>query len=665
MAVDFSRLTVIELRQELKRRNLPQNGKKADLIDRLATFESDRTSPEPTEDDHEASGSPSEKGVAEDQYSGHSDPPREEESAEAPHPSTTEAAAEAPIANQDTDNTPAAVIEPAESAEASVQTEALAPEDADEVARTKPVPVTEIITDAVSRKRRSRSPPPEIESSRKRARPSDDQSGEGDIPQHSSDLPAQSTREDSPAARPVFTLQTATGTHAATRETSPSDKGKHYEPAEERNWRQDRAPSPQHYQEQLGNAADEPIEEFERDVAPAQHPATSALYIKNFMRPLREPMLQDYLIDLAALPGSAPDPSCLVDFHLDQIRTHALVSFNSISAASRVRTALHGTVWPNERNRKELWADFIPEDKVVEWIDRERSEGGRSSNRWEVRYELNEEGTITANLVNAEMEPIRRNSTRQPLGPPPVPTGPARSYPGVEGAPLGPRGRGTNHYRQAQMPASAATTAGDRDRGRDYNDDNDRSVDYKTTRAFPSIQYKPVPEDVAERRLDNMNAHITKDRRRDLGRPEEINRYTFEDGDLFVDRGKEAFVGIRPPHRERERRRMGIGRGGNRGGPPPRRRTPSPRRPARDDGGYRGGGRRNDYDRGYRDRNDDRHDRRDDRDRDFGGRDRYRDEVPRSRFDGQPLPTFGGGGGGGRGGRWGGGGGGGGRRDRF
>ncbi|EAQ87894.1 hypothetical protein CHGG_04513 [Chaetomium globosum CBS 148.51] len=661
MAIDFSRMTVVELRQELKRRNLPQNGKKADLIDRLVTFESDRTSPEPrddsVEDDHEANGSPPEKGVAEEQDTALSPLPREEDSAEAPHPSTAEAAAQTPITNQDTDSTPAAAIEPAESAEVPVPAQDLAPKDVDEAANTTPIPATEIITDTVSRKRRSRSPPPEIESSRKRARPSNDRPGEENIPLHTNNLRSQATREYSPVAQPVPTPQTAAEIHATTLETSPFEKEDHHEPTEERNWQHHRAPTPQRYQEQSGDSVDEPIPEFERDVAPAQHPATSALYIKNFMRPLREPMLQDYLVDLAALPGAAPDPSCLVDFHLDQIRTHALVSFTSVSAASRVRTALHGTVWPNERNRKELWADFIPEDKVAEWIERERSEGGRS-NRWEVHYEPDEEGIITASLVNAEMEPIRRNSTRQPLGPPPVPTGPARSYPGVEGAPLGPRGRGTNHYRQAQMPASTVATAGDRDRNRDYNDNNDRNLDYKTTRAYPSIQYKPVPEDVAKRRLDNMNAHITRDRRRDLGRPDEINRYTFEDGDMFVDRGKEAFVGIRHPYRENNRRRAGMGRGGgNRG--PPRRRTPSPRRPVRDDGGYRGG-RRNDYDRSYRDRDDDRRDRRDDRDRDFG-RDRYRDEVPRSRFDGQPLPTFGGGGG--RGGRWGGGGGG--RRDRF
>jgi SAP domain-containing ribonucleoprotein len=670
MATDFSRMTVIELRQELKRRNLPQTGKKADLIDRLATFDSDQTTSEPRDDNpvdddnHESHDLPTEQDAAEPQNEDDSSNlPQQEDAVEAAQSTTAEEAPQAPITTQDSNSTSEAVTEPPKSAEASASIGDSAPEEvAAKVAATEAIPATEIITDAVSRKRRSRSPPPENEISRKRARPSDEQSGADDVSLNN-DLPSQPAAQNSSEPKPIPTSQTATDSYAATRETPQYNQAEQHAPTEERDWQKNREPTPQHFQERQGDEADEPMPDYDRDVAPAQHPATSALYIKNFMRPLREQVLRDYLVDLAALPGAAPDPDCVVEFYLDQIRTHALVSFTSVSAASRVRTALHGTVWPNERNRKELWVDFIPEDKVVEWIDRQQPEGGRgASGRWEVHYEPDDNGNITANLINAEMEPpARRNSTRQPLGPPPVPTGPARNFPGVEGAPLGPRGRGTNHYRQGPLPPSAPIAAGERDHDRDF----DRGRDLKTTRAYPPLQYKPVSEEVAARRLNNMNAHITKDRRRDLGRPDEINRYTFEDGEDFVDRGKEAFIGIRPPHRERERRRMGIGRGG--GGPggnrgPARRRTPSPRRPPRnDDGGYRGGGGggRNDFDRSYRDRNDDR------RDRDFGGRDRFRDDVPRSRFDGQPLPTFSGGGGG-RGGRWGGGGGGGGgRRDRY
>ncbi|KAL2200688.1 hypothetical protein P885DRAFT_28240 [Corynascus similis CBS 632.67] len=647
MATDFSRLTVIELRQELKRRNLSQTGKKADLIERLATFESDQTASEApdnssVDNNHGALDSAANQGTEEPQNGDHLNSPQPENAAEAAELRKAEEVPQAPIADQDVDDAPGIANEAPDPAGDSELIQDSTTESGAEKQNAEVVPAREIITDAVNRKRRSRSPPPETESSRKRARASDDQVTEGDLP-GDDDLRPQNPAEPQPMPAP----QPATGNHTESRESSRYIPEDQHIPTEERDTRQDRLISPRRSDEQA--AVDEPNPDYDRDVEPALHPATPALYIKNFMRPLREPVLQDHLIELAAFPGAAPDPDCLVHFFLDQIRTHALVSFTSVAAASRVRTALHGTVWPNERNRKALWVDFIPEDKVDEWIKREQSEGARSSNRWEVEYLPDDNGIITANLVNAEMGPSRRDSVRQPVGPP-VPTGPARNYPGVEGAPLGPRGRGTNHYRQAPMPPPAfASVSGDRDRFEDH----DRARGYKTTRAYPPLEYKPVSEDVALRRSDNMNAHITKDRRRDLGRPDEINRYTFEDGDLFVDRGKEAFIGIRPPHRERERRRMGVtrgGGGGNRGGPPPRQRTPSPRRvPRSNDDGYRGG-RRDDYDRdAYRDRRDD--------------RDRDRMDVPRSRFDGQPLPTFTGGGGGGRrGGRWGGGGGG---RDRY
>ncbi|KAL2137383.1 hypothetical protein VTI74DRAFT_4 [Chaetomium olivicolor] len=510
-----------------------------------------------------------------------------------------------------------------------------------ETAATEAVPATEIIKDAVSRKRRSRSPPPpDTETSAKRARPSE-----------------QADEEVSfkPEVSSESALQTDAGNDAATRDTTHH----HYE---EQYARQETTPP--HFQERQVDNMDEPMDDYDRAVAPAQHPATAALYIKNFMRPLREPVLRDYLIELAAFPGASPNPDCLVNFYLDQIRSHAYVQFTSISAASRVRSALHGTIWPNERNRKELWVDFIPEDKVVEWTERELAEGGRgSSARWEVQYEPDDNGIMTATLINAETAPqLRRNSGHQPLGAPPVPTGPsARNYPGVEGAPLGPRGRGTNHYRQQQAafpPQSTFPDFRDRDRDRDRNRDRTYPVggrsDRRTTRAHPPLVWKPVSEEVAQRRLDNMKAHITKDRRRDLGRPDEINRYTFEQGDEFVDRGQEAFIGIRPPHRERERRRLGIGRGrGSGGGGGGRRRSASPpplasplRGGRMDDGGgyrgdgYHGGGGRDEY----RDR------------RDGWERDRGYDDIPRSRFNGQPLPTYNGP----RGSRRGGG-----RRDRY
>lgn len=641
MAVDFSRLTVLELRQELKRRNLPQTGKKADLIDRLAAFENEQASQEPGD----ARNAQAEQVASEQQQDTAQSSPAPEPLASAVQASISDDLPPAPGNKLDLTDTSQDETEPTESARdlPSSQKPVIEsrPNEA-EVSNTEPATTTEIVKDAVSRKRRSRSPPPpEHESPRKRARPSDDSGGDSSLPLEiaitsseslaGKDLPHEPIGQQSPGTQsePAADSNGLAGESSRTNQEEHRTSGQEFE----------RHQTPDILQPITESreiaTMDEPMPDYDRDVPPAQHPATSALYIKNFMRPLREPMLRDYLIELAAAPGAGLDPDCLVDFYLDPIRTHAFVRFTTVSAASRVRTALHGTVWPNERNRKELWVDFMPPEKVVEWAGREQSEGGRgTSSRWEVHYEHDDDGNITANLVNAETEPVHRNTrppAGPPAGPPPIPTGPSRNYaPSVEGAPSGPRGRGGNHYRQ-QPPPPGDGVAGDR----------------RITRAGPPLQYRPVTEELAQRRLANMRSYYTKDRHRYLGREDEINRYTFENGDAFVDRGKEVFIGIRPPHRERERRRLGLGpnRGPNRGP-----RAPSPRGPRGE--GYRGGGRGNHYD-----------DRDDLRDRSHRDRawDRPRDDVPRSRFDGQPLPTYNGP----RGPRRGGGGGGGGRRERY
>ncbi|KAL1839778.1 hypothetical protein VTJ49DRAFT_1152 [Mycothermus thermophilus] len=651
---DFGRLTVVELRQELKKRNLSQAGKKADLVDRLVAFEQEHADPdqssepraEPIEDKGDTDDQTLNKNA--DDNNNSSVGPLEE-----PNPSVTRS-------DEEMNDASAESNEPAKTDDSAPANNLPTEPSADKVADDEPVPAPEIVSDAAGRKRRSRSPPPENGISRKRAR-ADDPTNDSDLLEsRESGLPSADARQAT--TQPVADVQTTFKSAPTPQATStPHDEAEEDMPPSARTqngrpdddvYRRTREPTPPYRERHVDR--DEPMTDYDRDVPPAQHPATPALYIKNLMRPLRENQLRDYLVDLAALPGAAPDPGCIVDFYLDQIRTHAFVRFTSTSAAARVRSALHGTVWPNERNRKELWVDFIPEDKVAEWIERELAEGGRgSSARWEVCYEPDDNGEIVARLVNVEAEPIRRNSTRQPvMPPPPAPAGPAaRSGPstGVEGAPLGPRGRGTNHYRQP--PPGPAVD--DYEREPDRNDRPDRvprsrdrfrsnAGEPRTTRTHPPLHYRPVSEEVAQRRLTNILAHVTKDRYRDLGRPDEINRYTFENGEDFVDRGKEAFVGIRPPHRERERRRLGVGRGpgGNRGAPG--RRSPSPPRRSR-------GGDDDGHDR-YRDRDDDY------RDRDRG--DRYRDDVPRSRLDGQPLPTYSGGGGR-RSGRRGGG-----RRDR-
>ncbi|KAK3944754.1 apoptotic chromatin condensation inducer in the nucleus [Diplogelasinospora grovesii] len=635
MTTEWKRLTVADLRVELRKRKLPATGLKAELVERLTRWDVENAAAqddaanasEETEtqtDDTVTEIQPAPESTSQSDISAHAPQPSEEPatakkvtiSDNAPSVSVeSPAVSEAPKSVSDV---PAPAMDNSDSTQESAQDE-----KTEEAPPAEPTPTpapSELSKDARSRKRRSRSPPPsEHDVSRKRARQSDQ--NEEDDDQQMVLEPSEATvpSEEEPPNRNEQIVEDVSYAKVALTVPAPqppSPSSSHAVPqnedesaagltsAEDSTTTQKEEEASDAYADKMNResrdspeaeagdiqqrdyARGDAMDDDSKYVPPAEHPATSALYIKNFMRPLREPQLRDHLTILAASPGSDPDPGVIVDFYLDQIRTHAFVQFTSVAAASRVRISLHGETWPNERNRKELWVDFMPPESVREWAEREKSEGGRgSTNRWEVIYDLDHRGVVRARLVNAANEPLPITKTRQqppnntPFAPPPIPTGPsARS--GVEGAPLGPRGRG----------GGGAAAGGV----------------YKSTAARPSLRYKPVPEDLAQRRIDNMRSYYTQDKKRDLGREDEINRYTFEDQEQFVDRGKEFFVGIRPPHREAERRRLGLGRGDR--GPP--------RGPRAAGGGGGGRGR--------------------------GGSDR-RDEMlapPRSRFDGGPLPTF-------------------------
>lgn len=333
---------------------------------------------------------------------------------------------------------------------------------------------------------------------------------------------------------------------------------------------------------------------------PSIHYATAALYIKNFMRPLKIPMVEDHIIALATPTGSDPDPTIIETFYLDQIRTHAFVVLQSTSAAARVRSALHDRVWPEESTRKPLWVDFVPPQKVQEWIDQEQSAG---RGRFEVVYEQDDQGVIA---VLQEAGPDIKPAFNPPTGPAARPralSGANNAYPGIEAAPRGPRVMAAQSQR--------------------LNDSN-----AIWTRTTPPIRYQPVDEDLARRRIDNLNSFVSRDPDRELDR-REINRYSYESRDSFIDRGKEQFVGIRPPphvlreRRERDRleRQQATGsRGGFRSQPPFRPAVAEDRWRRNDDRGSRAG---NNYRSGpsYRDFRDDRAPR---GDRYFGGNGRHR-----------------------------------------
>ncbi|KAH0544598.1 hypothetical protein FGG08_001247 [Glutinoglossum americanum] len=280
----------------------------------------------------------------------------------------------------------------------------------------------------------------------------------------------------------------------------------------------------------------------DHDITPALHSATSALYIRNFMRPLHPPSLKEHLISLATPPSSSPNPEILGDFYLDPIRTHCLAVFANIAAASRVRSALHNRVWPNERTRKPLWADFVPENKVRDWIELEQSTAGSGARnadrkRWEVVYETvgGEEGYHN---VQAVLREVGAGGQAQNS---------SGGIHGMQGVPLGPRGSafaftGSRHagLSQAAMTASRPANSGF------------SALDslFKSTAAKPKLYFLPVSKELAERRLG-----MLADARRSRGRGSrsrgggrlhnEQRRYTFEDGDLLVDGGPDLRAGWR------------------------------------------------------------------------------------------------------------------------
>lgn len=485
-------------------------------------------------------------------------------------------------------------------------------------------PSIEPTPEAQKRKRRSDSPlPSEEEIARKRARAENPTNGDG-------------THAASEANEADIDMTNAGAPDVASEAVSKSDSDTRAAAVDSR---KASSPSP--------GADTPPVEmELERSVEPAVHATTAALYISNLMRPLRHVDIRDHLVSLASTSSdSEPRPDRIVKFYLDQIRTHAFVVFDSESSASRVRAALHNSVWPNESNRKALSVDFIPPDKVDEWIEIEEAGGRRSASRWQVAYRAGPDGSFEAVLESGSVpnksgqaDSLAATTTRPP---PP-------SRPGAESSnaiPIGPR---SQRERERER---------DRERGRDRDmmpppptgprgsrqgpggpgagpRPTPSPLDHvvERTHSRPPISYQMVSEDLARSRLDNMRSYYSRDRSRDLGR--DINRYSFENGDSFVDRGKEVFEGIRPPHREAERRGPGGGGGGSSrqgggGGRPPQRRGPPPFRQRSDRylpgaGGpgsgsaYRPGGGR------FRDDDDDRLPRRDDeRERDYRDR-RYR-----------------------------------------
>jgi hypothetical protein len=276
-------------------------------------------------------------------------------------------------------------------------------------------------------------------------------------------------------------------------------------------------PSPEPLSEALFSA--------EASVEPARHLATRGIYIANLKRPLQEPALRKHLEKLAAPQSSAgEDESQIEVLYLDQIKTHALVLFRSIAAASRVRAALHDRKFPEEANRDPLFVDFFPEDKVTEWIEKEKNADGSGRTggiRWHVVYVPN------GGVVHEEVGPTSRAPPKGPRNPSFSAAAPLAGPSASRYPPSGPA--------PPQRPSGANAASLPPRQKASFQALEER---FDKTKSKPMLYYKRVDPKLAASRLEELRYLTAQDWSGDRRRmDEEMFRYHFEQGDKLVSTG--------------------------------------------------------------------------------------------------------------------------------
>jgi len=574
---DYSKLKVADLKAELKKRGLPQTGLKNALIERLVAAEAaadDGSESEATvqalDTNSAAATSPDTVSpvVATSSTDGLPEAPLQTalEIAEAPAESanpgqTTQDSSQAEIQSDVPPTQPTTTIESSQPPESKDSHQSALPS-------VEPIEANE---DRQKRKRRSQSPPPSAaDSARKRFRPNDDNAIEeatthsdgGLVEQHGVDAGeleaaagqgADTADSNKPPVADTKMEDVDVGVKGETVGESHESKadvemgeggGEGAAQPEQESTTHDTSTSrpdsrfknlfpetsTQTSTAAMGDIRESEEFEPERNISPAIHPATPALYIRDFMRPLNPAQLQAHLAHLAAPPGHDDDPDVILNFYIDPIRTHAFVSFTKVSFAARVRSALHDRTWPEEKLRKPLWVDFVPVEKVEEWIELEQDSkaGGRTGKKWEVSYNIDEDRHVTASLQEAGSIPGSSQSIRAPSISISSPQN-AQSTRNMS-IPTGPL-----HIR-GQAAASIVSANTQR-----------LSTLFKCTEAKPALYWQPVSKERSERRLDRIDGALSKDALAGRTIQGDIHRYTFEEGDVLVDRGPEIFPGIRPP----------------------------------------------------------------------------------------------------------------------
>ncbi|KAM0693220.1 hypothetical protein Q7P36_006473 [Cladosporium allicinum] len=253
---------------------------------------------------------------------------------------------------------------------------------------------------------------------------------------------------------------------------------------------------------------------------PSTHPPTSALYIRNLLRPLQVPPFREHLLQLADPDSETPDNSLIQTIHLDTFKSHAFVLFASPSAAIRARAGLHDRIWPEETQRKALWVDFVPNDKAHAWIATE-TEAGKSK-RFEVVYSTSPD---TGDVMQQH---------------PPSPAPECQTHPPAPAA-TACKHQQHQHPHQPHPPPNNLTNNNPTPPANPSTPPASLSH-FPSTTSSPKIFYQPAPADLVTKRLEELERETSRDwdggRQKPFGTAlDQLRRYTFEDGDVVVDGG--------------------------------------------------------------------------------------------------------------------------------
>jgi uncharacterized membrane protein YgcG len=277
---------------------------------------------------------------------------------------------------------------------------------------------------------------------------------------------------------------------------------------------------------------------------PSTHPPTSALYIRNLLRPLQIPPFREHLLDLATPASQDPDASLIDEIHLDTFKSHAFVLFTSTAAAVRARAGLHDRIWPEETQRKALWVDFVPTEQARAWITTELEAG--KSKRFEVVYSTSSTtGEATASLEEASQQNNNHNNNNNNNNSATPGATPALPGPGMPNAPTGPRGdrpQVSGPAPQTQQFQSQPQSQSQSHAPRKPLHSTASLEHFPSTTARPKIFYQPVSATLVEKRLEELDRETSRDwdggRQKPFGSAlDQLRRYTFEDGDVVVDGG--------------------------------------------------------------------------------------------------------------------------------